>query len=384
MSGHFRDRVKSPRARGGFSRSLYKDRLVPESETPQYTRYRARPQLFRRTEPEFSGPGSLRGPKRERGKRKPITAKRVIIWLLIAVGAWLLLSLVLFLVSAQFEQDQVSDAAKNQLSDGGPLPFSSNTVLVIGSDARPPGTHEGGANVVGQPSRSDTLMLIRTGGGSSARLSIPRDTIVDIPGHGQDKVNAAYAIGGTALTITTLKRYLGIDINHVVEVNFVNFPKFINSLGGIDFDFKHCLIADINGGKRNGGVSLRFKKGEHHLNGKQTLAVARVRKNECRPGETDIDRALRQQQILSAVKGSIITPGTFFRLPWVSWQAPQAIRSDMGGVSLLGLFGSLAVGGTPPTRVLKPSGVVQAPGGGQGLVVSEQEKRSEVRRFENG
>src|SRR3954447_17521023 len=116
----------------------YKDRLVPEPEQPQYTRYRSRPQLFRRTEPTFSGPGSLRGPKRDRANRRPLTAKRVIVWLLIAVGGWLLLSLVLFLVSAQFEQDQVSDAAKNQLSGGGPLPFSANTILVIGSDARPP------------------------------------------------------------------------------------------------------------------------------------------------------------------------------------------------------------------------------------------------------
>jgi LCP family protein required for cell wall assembly len=351
---------------------------------PEYTKYRSRPQLFKRAEPSFSGPGSLRGPKRDRAERRRITWKRVLLWLVIAVIAWLVLSLVLFLVSAQFEQEQVSDQAKNQLDDGGPLPFSANTILVIGSDARPPGTHEGGANVVGQPSRSDTLLLIRTGGGDSARLSIPRDTIVPIPGHGPDKVNAAYAIGGPALTITTLKRYLGIDINHVVEVNFVDFPKFIDALGGIDFTFKHCLIADINGGKRNGGTSLRFKKGDHHLDGKTTLAVARVRKNACRPNETDLDRARRQQQILAAIKGSLVSPGTFFRLPWVSWEAPKAIRSDMGGPTLLGLFGSLAVGGTPPTRVLKPSGVAQSPSGGVGLVVSEQTKRAEVKRFEDG
>jgi LCP family protein required for cell wall assembly len=349
---------------------------------PEYTKYRSRPQLFKRDEPAFSGPGSLRGPKRDKAERRRITWKRVLLWLVIAIAAWLLLSLVLFLVSAQFEQEQVSDQAKNQLDDGGPLPFTANTILVIGSDARPPGTHEGGANVVGQPSRSDTLLLIRTGGGDSARLSIPRDTIVPIPGHGPDKINAAYAIGGPALTITTIKRYLGIDINHVVEVNFVDFPKFIDALGGIDFTFKHCLIADINGGKRNGGVSLRFKKGEHHLDGKTTLAVARVRKNACRPNETDLDRARRQQQILSAIKGSLVSPGTFFRLPWVSWEAPKAIRSDMGGPTLLGLFSSLAVGGTPPTRILKGDPAVV--NGQDVLVVPQARKEAAVKRFENG
>ena len=350
---------------------------------PEYTLYRSRRRLFRRDEPTFSGPGSLRGPKRERAVRRKITWKRVLLWLGIAVVAWLLLSFVLFLVSAQFEQSQVSDQAKNQLDGAGPLPFSANNVLVIGSDARPPGTHEGGANVVGQPSRADTLLLIRTGGGDSSRLSIPRDTIVPIPGHGLDKVNAAYAIGGPALTITTLKQYLGIDINHVVEVNFVDFPKFIDALGGIDLTFRHKLCAEISGGAKNGGQTLKFSKGEHHLNGKETLGVARVRKdNPCFPGENDLTRVQRQQDILSAIKSQIASPSTFFRLPWVSWEAPKAIRSDMGGPTLLGLFSSLAVGGTPPTRILK--GDPSVVNGQDVLVVPEARKQAAVKRFENG
>ena len=350
---------------------------------PEYTLYRSRRRLFRRDEPAFSGPDSLRGPKRERATRRKITWKRVLLWVAIAVGAWLLLSFVLFLVSAQFEQSQVSDQAKNQLDSSGPLPFSANNVLVIGSDARPPGTHEGGANVVGQPSRADTLLLIRTGGGDSSRLSIPRDTIVPIPGHGLDKVNAAYAIGGPALTITTLKRYLGIDINHVVEVNFVDFPKFIDALGGIDLTFRHPLCAEISGGARNGGQTLKFSKGEHHLNGKQTLGVARVRKdNPCFPRESDLTRVQRQQDILSAIKSQLLSPSTFFRLPLVSWEAPQAIRSDMGGPTLLGLFASLAVGGTPPTRILRGNPTVV--NGQQALVVPDARKQVAVKRFENG
>jgi LCP family protein required for cell wall assembly len=350
---------------------------------PEYTLYRSRRRLFRRDEPAFSGPDSLRGPKRERATRRKITWKRVLLWVAIAVGAWLLLSFVLFLASAQFEQSQVSDQAKNQLDSSGPLPFSANNVLVIGSDARPPGTHEGGANVVGQPSRADTLLLIRTGGGDSSRLSIPRDTIVPIPGHGLDKVNAAYAIGGPALTITTLKRYLGIDINHVVEVNFVDFPKFIDALGGIDLTFRHPLCAEISGGARNGGQTLKFSKGEHHLNGKQTLGVARVRKdNPCFPRESDLTRVQRQQDILSAIKSQLLSPSTFFRLPLVSWEAPQAIRSDMGGPTLLGLFASLAVGGTPPTRILRGNPTVV--NGQQALVVPDARKQVAVKRFENG
>ena len=146
-----------------------------------------------------SGPNSLRGPKRDRATRRKISWKRVLLWLAIAVAGWLLLSLVLFMVSAEFEQDQVSDQAKNQLDGSGPLPFVGEHRAGHRVGRPPQGTHEGGANVVGQPSRADTLLLIRTGGGDSSRLSIPRDTVVPIPGHGPDKINAAYAIGGPAL-----------------------------------------------------------------------------------------------------------------------------------------------------------------------------------------
>ena len=66
-----------------------------------------------------------------------------------------------------------------------------------------------------------------------------------------------------------------------------------------------------------------------------------------------------------------MSPSSFFRLPWIAWNAPPAIISDMSGAELLGLFAALAVSGTPPTQVLKPSGTTTLPGGGEGLTVSE-------------
>ena len=79
---------------------------------------------------------------------------------------------------------------------GSPL-TSANNILVLGSDTRQKNSKEPGAEKTG-PGRSDTIMLIRTGGGHSARLSIPRDTVVEIPGHGLQKINAAHAFGGPA------------------------------------------------------------------------------------------------------------------------------------------------------------------------------------------
>jgi LCP family protein required for cell wall assembly len=360
-------------------------------ERPQYTLYRSRRRLLeglrRSPEPELRGVGGLREDRRRvmrRHGRKPWTAGRVAKYVGLAIAAWLGLSLLLFLISAQIEQAKVSNAAEEALDSSGPMPFVANTILVIGSDARPRGTGEGGANVVGQPSRADTLLLVRAGGGKSARLSIPRDTVVDIPGHGQDKINAAHAIGGTSLTINTVKRYLDIEINHVAEVNFENFPDFIDALGGVNVSLAGCVRAELDGGDEAGGTTLNLRKGENHLDGRHALALARVRRNACDPSETDIDRAERQQLILNGIKGKLTSMGTFFRLPWVSWTAPKAIRSDMSGPTLLGLLAAIELAGSPPPRVLKPSGITTTPGGGSGLTVSDDERRAAVERFLDG
>jgi LCP family protein required for cell wall assembly len=354
-------------------------------EKPTYTKYRSRPKLFSKA----SGNGArdrlddLRGgiPRPEDPNKKRMrdrfTFWRVLGYIGAFVVGWLLFSLLLFLISAQVQRQGIDDAAGTALKDSGYTLTSPNTILVLGSDARTKTSKEPGANKIGQPSRSDTIMLMRVGGGRSARLSIPRDTIVDIPGHGRDKINAAYAYGGPGLATKTVSQYLGIDVNHIVEVNFENFPAFIDSLGGINYT-GGCVVSRINGGARNGGTTLRLHRGTNHLDGKQALALARTRKNECNKAENDLSRARRQQKILSAIKGRLLSPTTFIRLPWVSWQAPKAIRSDMAGPALLGLFGSVATSGSPATRVLP--GVPE----GSGLSVPDAVKEREVKRFLKG
>ncbi len=227
------------------------------------------------------------------------------------------------------------------------------------------------------------MLLIRAGGGRSARLSIPRDTIVSIPGHGRAKINAAYALGGPSLAIATVKQYLGIPINHLVEVNFDNFPALVDALGGVDYT-GGCVVSLISGGFRNGGYTLRLKAGTTHLNGKQALALARTRHNSCSPAETDLVRARRQQKLFSAMEHRLLSPGALLRLPLISWNAPPAIRSDMGAASLLGLFGALATSGSPPTQILAPSGTATLPDGGVGLLVSSAERRAATQRLLGG
>ena len=375
-----------------------------QDDRPQYTLYRSRPRLLRRRDdddlvaprdgdgrPEYEVHGRRRGLRlpfgrrdRPRGGRR-LGLGRIVRWLAIAVGAWLLLSLVVFLVSAQIESAKVPDAAKAALTGGGYPLTSPNTILVLGTDARPKDAAEPGATIIGSggPERADTIMLLRVGGGENAQLSVLRDTLVDIPGHGSGKVNAAYAYGGAALTVRTLERYLGLSINHVVLVDFENFPALIDALGGITYRGP-CVHAELNGGRSNGGVTLRLRRGAHHLDGKQALALARTRHNLCRPNEDDRDRAARQQKILSAMKARVVSPSTFVRLPLVSWAAPKAIQSDMGGPSLLGLVGAELLGGEAHRQVLRPSSFATLSDGGSAVVVDEAAKRAAVQRFLSG
>ena len=381
--------------------------MADENDDRPYTTYKARPRFLQgrddegldprgqdRPEYEVHGRRSRFDPRgwfrrpRPGGGRDPhssrkLTLGRVVKWVAFAAVAWVLVSAILFLVSAQIQESKISSAAERQLSGGGYTLTTPNTVLVLGSDARPKGSKEAGANFIGSPSRSDSIMLMRVGGGKNATLSIPRDTVVDIPGHGRNKINAAYAIGGPSLAIKTIESYLGIKINHLVEVNFENFPQLIDSLGGVTYR-GGCVISRINGGSRNGGYTLRLGAGEHEIDGKQALALARTRKNECNAREDDRTRAHRQQKILAAIKDKVISVETFIRLPWVSWAAPRAVRSDMAGPSLLGLVGAELIGGAQKTRVLKPSGGITLPDGGAGLVVDDAEKQQAVRRFLKG
>lgn len=351
------------------------------SGRPDYKVYRARRRpLQRRPDPEFAGLGTLRHHARRRrlGSGAPVSPGRVVRLAILAALVWIAVSLVVFLVSAQIEEARSPTASDRALDPGPVMPVSANSILVLGSDARPPGTGEDGANVVGQPSRADTIMLLRAGGLRSARLSIPRDTIVNIPGYGPGRINAAYAIGGPALTISTVEEFLGIDVNHVVEVNFDNFPRFIDALGGINVR-TGCVRGELDGGGDNGGVSLDLEPGPNHLSGKQALALARLRKNRCDSTQDDRDRAARQQQILRSIKNRLVSPAAFVRLPLVSWAAPKAIRTDMAGPTLLALFAGVQLGGNPPTRVLDTT-----PNGDGSLSVPEEARRSAVRRFLEG
>jgi LCP family protein required for cell wall assembly len=369
-------------------------------QPPQYTRYRARPRLapgrgeedLRERRPGQAPNGARRGGRHRSGPRSAAGGwrdwrrwtkpKRVALTLVSLVVAWLALSLVLFLISSHFERTPLPADVASVLDPAGYPLTSANNILVLGSDRRQKNSREPGAETTGF-GRSDTIMLIRTGGGHAARLSIPRDTVIEIPGHGLQKVNAAHEFGGPALSVSVIEHWLDVPINHVVEVDFENFPQLIDAMGGVTYS-GGCIVSNLDGGSADGGFTLRLSAGTHHLDGTQALALARTRKNLCAPNETDIQREEHQQALFTDMKQQLLSLSSFFRLPWIAWHAPPAIISDMSGTELLGMFAALAATGTPPTRVLLPTGQTILPSGEEGLTISEEARRADVAQFMSG
>jgi len=309
------------------------------------------------------------GPGRERGPRGEITPSRVLKWIALAVAGWLLVSLVAFMVSAQLQHGS-SDRAEAALSGGGNL-FTGSTVLVLGSDTRIGDSID---KTQAGPGRADSIMLLRAGFGSVRKLSIPRDSFAQIPGHGGQKINAAYALGGAGLMIETVEGFLGngLEVNHVVEVDFKDFPDLIDSLGGITVQNKSRICSPPFDNFFKG---FRLSKGEQELDGRTALGYARVRKNLCAPAENDLDRAARQQTLISGIRDKLVSPSAFVRLPLISWQAPKTIETDMAGPSLFGLFTDLVTGNKDETPVLRPSVLAGT------LQYSDEEKKAAVDRL---
>jgi LCP family protein required for cell wall assembly len=353
---------------------------APDREPrPEYRVYRSRPRLLDRLRPSGSTPlDALRRRKPAPSVRPPggpsrgrPRLRRFLKWAAIAIGSWILLSLVVFLISAQTAPGVSGDAEK-ALSSGGTL-LTGSTVLVLGSDQRTAGTREPGATTSG-PSRSDSILLLHVGFGTVRKLAIPRDSYV--PGVG--KINSAFAQDGASGAIRTVESYMGngLKVNHVILVSFENFPKLIDALGGIDIHLDNCLKSNRFGGKR-----IKLSAGDHHLTGRLALRYARVRENRCAPNEDDRARAARQQQVLGAMRAKVVSPlhwpSSLVRLPLIAWQAPRTLPSDMKGPGLMALFSDLLTGGAGDTNVLKPSGL--GPGGS--LIVSEGERARAVDRL---
>jgi polyisoprenyl-teichoic acid--peptidoglycan teichoic acid transferase len=171
-------------------------------------------------------------------------------------------------------------------------PGEPQTLMILGSDRRPKNNVEGAGGA-----RSDTIMLVRLDPekDATAILSLPRDLKVEIPGHGTDKINAAYELGGPKLTLATVKAVTGLPVNHVVNVAFEGFWRAVNAVG--------CVYVDIDRRYFNDSAAYAYidvQPGYQRMCGRKALQYVRFRHED-----TDIVRAARQQDFLRQAKQQI-------------------------------------------------------------------------------
>jgi LCP family protein required for cell wall assembly len=187
----------------------------------------------------------------------------------------------------------------------------AQTILLIGSDKR-----ARTANDASSPAHSDTMLLVRLDPNQpeTTMLSIPRDLKVTIrPDHGDpvmQKINAAYTIGAVKLAVKTVKQVLGVQINHVVDINFAGFKALVNYLGcvyvQVDRRYHHS-----NAGLAPGDTydEINIQPGYQRLCGDDALHYVRYRH-----GDTDLVRSARQQDFLRQIKEQVGASGLVSRL----------------------------------------------------------------------
>ncbi|MEE6295859.1 LCP family protein [Georgenia wangjunii] len=235
-----------------------------------------------------AGPGG-RGPaaparppeRRRRGRR----LLRVVALLLVLVLAWP----VGLLIWANGQINHVE-----ALSDATGTP--GTTYLLAGSDSRADGSIPDGT----EGERADTIMVLHVPtAGQAALISLPRDTYTEIPGHGGDKLNAAYSIGGPELLVRSVEGLTGLGVDHYVEIGMGGVTDVVDAVGGVEL----CLDYDVDDPRSE----LVWEAGCHGADGATALAFARMRYSD---PEGDIGRAERQRQVVSAVVAQAAEPAT--------------------------------------------------------------------------
>lgn len=183
----------------------------------------------------------------------------------------------------------------------------------------------------GSGGRSDTLILATLNPEEKTMklLSIPRDTRVEIPGEGEDKINHSFSKGGKELTIETVENFLDIPIDYYATVNFNAFKDIINEVDGVIVDVPFDFWE-----KSEKGVKIYFEEGRMNLNGVEALAYARMRKQDPRG---DFGRNERQQQIITALIDKIMSPNNLFKVDDIAKHVGNNVETNMAVIDALGL-----------------------------------------------
>lgn len=289
----------------------------------------------------YPPPPRRRPPRKRRVGRKLLIALLII--LLVLGGVWIWFDMSLNRVQALTDYP------------GRPAEAAGTNWLIVGSDSREGLTDEEKAKLTtgdtgGQ--RTDTIMVAHLPDNDTppTLLSLPRDSNVEIPGHGTSKINAAFSLGGAPLLAQTVEQATGLRIDHYAEISFGGFANIVDAIGGVEMDIDREMHDTKTG--------ATIPAGHQKLDGTQALAFVRMRYSSATP-RSDLDRVVNQRKFIGALASEIASPGTllnpFDLFPLLS-SAPDALTVDEGDHlhHLVGLgfaMGGISDGGTVTTTV---------------------------------
>ena len=287
-------------------------------------------------------PSPQRRPAARPPRKRPRTARR-----LLGLAALLLAALVAW--ASFLVWDANGNLGRvNALSGAADTP--GTTYLLAGSDSRDDGAVQDGFT---DSARTDSIMLVNVApNGQAAVVTIPRDTLVEIPDYGWDKINSSYALGGESLLVATVENLTGLTVDHYVQVGMGGVADIVDAVGGVNLCYDGDVTDDPSG--------LVWSAGCHDADGATALAFSRMRYSD---PTGDIGRTLRQRQVISKVIGkaaspsSLLTPSRALRLERAGSRAFTVDESDsIIDVAKLVLAFRSASGsgmmGTPPIAAL--------------------------------
>jgi LCP family protein required for cell wall assembly len=246
------------------------------------------------------------------------------------------------------------------------------TMLLLGRD------HENTDRRVGL-NNSDSIMILRTDPSRHrlVYLSIPRDLRVPIPGHGENRINSAFALGGAALAVRTIQNLTGLGINHVMIVDFRSFKSLIDNIGGIDVNVPAPILSNkfdcpYTASRCARWQGYRFAKGLQHMNGRRALIYSRIRENQLNPADSDITRGLRQQTVMRAVMAKLLGFGTVVSLPFNGDSLLKPLTTDLTAWQFIQLGWVLKRAGQQNALHCRLGGTATSIGGASVIVGDEQ------------
>lgn len=179
--------------------------------------------------------------------------------------------------------------------------------------------------------RSDTLIVVSLVKGSKSvhMLSIPRDTLARVPGHGSGKINGAHSLGGPQLVLDTLSDNFGIRVPYFVQLKYDGFKKAVEEVGGVDV----FVAKDMDYDDSWGDLHIHLKQGFQHLDGEQAHGFARFRHDKL----GDIGRIQRQQTLMRALAKRVLAPSNVMQLHRKVPALLHCVNTNLGESQLMAL-----------------------------------------------